>query len=45
VIVVGSGVFGAWTAWHLLKLGRKGLLLDAWGPAPRPRLVRAASPA
>src|SRR4051812_39485521 len=33
VIVVGSGVFGAWTAWHLLKLGRKVLLLDAWGPA------------
>jgi monomeric sarcosine oxidase len=26
-------VFGAWTAWHLLKLGRKVLLLDAWGPA------------
>jgi monomeric sarcosine oxidase len=33
VIVVGAGVFGAWTAWHLLKLGRKVLLLDAWGPA------------
>lgn len=32
VIVVGAGVFGAWTAWHLLKLGRKVLLLDAWGP-------------
>jgi sarcosine oxidase len=33
VIVIGAGVFGAWTAWHLLKLGRKVLLLDAWGPA------------
>jgi monomeric sarcosine oxidase len=33
VIVVGAGVFGAWTAWHLLKLGRRVLLLDAWGPA------------
>jgi sarcosine oxidase len=33
VIVVGAGVFGAWTAWHLRKLGRKVLLLDAWGPA------------
>ncbi len=33
VIVVGAGVFGAWTAWHLLKSGRKVLLLDAWGPA------------
>ena len=33
VIVVGAGVFGAWTAGHLLKLGRKVLLLDAWGPA------------
>jgi monomeric sarcosine oxidase len=32
VIVIGAGVFGAWTAWHLLKLGRKVLLLDAWGP-------------
>jgi sarcosine oxidase len=33
VIVIGAGVFGVWTAWHLLKLGRKVLLLDAWGPA------------
>jgi monomeric sarcosine oxidase len=33
VIVVGAGVFGAWIALHLLKLGRKVLLLDAWGPA------------
>jgi len=33
VIVIGAGVLGTWTAWHLLKLGRKVLLLDAWGPA------------
>lgn len=33
VIVVGAGVFGAWTAWYLLKQGRKVLLLDAYGPA------------
>jgi sarcosine oxidase len=32
-IVVGAGVFGAWSAWHLLKQGHKVLLLDAWGPA------------
>jgi len=33
VIVVGAGVFGAWTAWHLLQQGKRVLLLDAWGPA------------
>jgi sarcosine oxidase len=33
VIVIGAGVFGAWTAWYLLKLGRKVLLIDACGPA------------
>jgi sarcosine oxidase len=32
-IVIGAGVFGAWTAWHLRKAGRKVLLLDATGPA------------
>ena len=32
VIVVGAGVFGAWTAWHL-RGGPAVLLLDAWGPA------------
>jgi glycine/D-amino acid oxidase-like deaminating enzyme len=32
-IVVGAGVFGAWTAWHLRRLGQKVLLLDASGPA------------
>ena len=33
VVVVGAGVFGAWTARELQKLGRKVLLLDAWGPS------------
>lgn len=33
VIVIGAGVFGAWTAWRLLKRGKRVLLLDAWGPA------------
>lgn len=33
MIVVGAGVFGAFTAWHLLELGKRVLLLDAWGPA------------
>ncbi|MGH8178524.1 MAG: FAD-dependent oxidoreductase [Steroidobacter sp.] len=33
VIVIGAGVFGAWTAWHLQRLGKSVLLLDAWGPA------------
>jgi sarcosine oxidase len=32
-IVIGAGVFGAWTAWHLRKAGQKVLLLDAAGPA------------
>jgi glycine/D-amino acid oxidase-like deaminating enzyme len=33
VIVVGAGVFGAWTAWHLRQRGQRVLLLDAHGPA------------
>jgi len=33
VIVVGAGVFGAWTATHLLRLGHGVTLIDAWGPA------------
>jgi glycine/D-amino acid oxidase-like deaminating enzyme len=33
VVVVGAGVFGAWTAEHLRRVGAKVLLLDAWGPA------------
>src|SRR4029453_12176241 len=32
-IVVGAGVFGAWTAWHLQHAGQRVLVLDAWGPA------------
>ncbi len=32
-VVVGAGVFGAWTAWHLLRKGHRVLLLDARGPA------------
>jgi len=32
-IVVGAGVFGAWTAWHLQRAGQRVLVLDAWGPA------------
>ena len=32
VVVVGAGVFGAWTALHLAKRGRSVLLLDAYGP-------------
>jgi sarcosine oxidase len=33
VAVVGAGVFGAWTAWHLAKRGQRVLLLEASGPA------------
>ncbi|HTX35535.1 MAG TPA: FAD-dependent oxidoreductase [Bryobacteraceae bacterium] len=29
--VVGAGVFGAWTAWHLRRAGASVLLVDAWG--------------
>jgi sarcosine oxidase len=32
-IVVGAGVFGAWTAWHLRRSGQRVLLLDAVGAA------------
>jgi glycine/D-amino acid oxidase-like deaminating enzyme len=32
-IVIGAGVFGAWTAWHLRKAGQKVLLLDEYGAA------------
>ncbi|WP_310496304.1 FAD-dependent oxidoreductase [Sandarakinorhabdus sp.] len=32
-IVVGAGVFGAWTAEQLRRAGQKVLLVDAWGPA------------
>jgi sarcosine oxidase len=30
--VIGAGVFGAWTAWHLARRGRRVLLVDAYGP-------------
>ena len=49
VIVVGAGVFGAWTAHHLHKAGEKVVLLDAYGPAhsrassgDESRIIRAA---
>src|SRR5919112_618677 len=29
----GAGVFGTWTAVHLLRKGHKVILIDAWGPA------------
>lgn len=29
IVVVGAGVFGAWTARHLQRAGRRVLLLDA----------------
>jgi sarcosine oxidase len=32
-VVIGAGVFGAWTAWHLGRRGRRVLLVDAYGPA------------
>lgn len=32
VIVVGTGVFGAWTAYHLCRTGRSVTLVDAYGP-------------
>jgi glycine/D-amino acid oxidase-like deaminating enzyme len=33
IAVVGAGVFGAWTAVHLLRAGHRVTLIDAWGPA------------
>jgi glycine/D-amino acid oxidase-like deaminating enzyme len=33
VVVVGAGVFGAWTAWELRRRGQRVLLVDAVGPA------------
>lgn len=32
VTVVGAGVFGAWTAWHLRRAGAAVRLVEAWGP-------------
>jgi glycine/D-amino acid oxidase-like deaminating enzyme len=31
IAVIGAGVFGAWTAWHLARAGKSVLLVDAWG--------------
>ena len=31
VIVIGAGVFGAWTAYHLRSAGKSVILLDAYG--------------
>ena len=33
VVVIGAGVFGAWTAWHLANRERRVLLVEAYGPA------------
>jgi monomeric sarcosine oxidase len=33
VAVIGAGVFGAWTAYHLQQAGMRVVLLDAHGPA------------
>lgn len=33
VVVIGAGVFGAWTAWHLAKRKLRVLLVEAHGPA------------
>src|SRR5438128_2090705 len=30
-IVVGAGSFGGWTALHMLRMGLKVILIDAWG--------------
>lgn len=32
VAVIGAGTFGAWTAYHLNRLGAKVVLIDAYGP-------------
>jgi sarcosine oxidase len=32
IAVIGAGVFGSWTAWHLRRAGASVLLVDAWGP-------------
>ena len=47
--VIGAGVFGAWTAYHLQHTGRRTVLLDAYGPSNarassggESRIIRAA---
>jgi glycine/D-amino acid oxidase-like deaminating enzyme len=49
IAVIGAGVFGAWTAHHLLNAGNRVTLIDAFGPANarassggESRLTRAA---
>lgn len=32
IVVIGAGVFGAWTAYHLAEAGARVTLLDAYGP-------------
>jgi glycine/D-amino acid oxidase-like deaminating enzyme len=32
ITVVGAGVFGAWTAWHLRRAGARVRLYEAWAP-------------
>jgi sarcosine oxidase len=32
VAVIGAGVFGAWTAWHLARRGQRVILIEAYGP-------------
>ena len=32
VAVIGAGVFGVWTAWHLAKRRKRVVLFDAYGP-------------
>ncbi len=31
VAIIGAGVFGAWTAWHLIRAGKSVRLFDAYG--------------
>jgi len=33
VVVIGAGVFGAWTAWHLVQRKQRVLLVEAFSPA------------
>lgn len=33
VAVVGAGVFGGWSAWHLARRGQRVILLDEYGPS------------
>jgi sarcosine oxidase len=33
VVVIGAGVFGAWSAWFLAQAGHHVTLMDAYGPA------------